>query len=58
MKDLQLERDETVEDVGARGQGLDCGQDGVEVRAFRCTLVEEPKTREAGESEVPELYEW
>jgi hypothetical protein len=54
--ELNISRQETK---GWSGRFCNClyrGQDGVQVRAFRRALIEEPETREAGQSKEPELY--
>lgn len=57
VENFQLEWNQAVKDIVTRGQWFNRGQDGVEVGAFCCALVEEPETGEAGESKKPELFQ-
>jgi hypothetical protein len=53
LHNLELEGQDTVKDVSAIFWRVDGRQDGEDIGAFGGGLIEEAKTGEAGETEVP-----
>ena len=56
VDDVELEGEDVLEDVRARGGGRDAPERAVQVRRLGRGLVEQAEAREGGEPEVPELF--